>query len=1158
MSLKIDRVQLEIIVQQDSARQQMMQLENQMRSAQKELAKIKKSFGENSDEYRAQEKVIKDLRQKYDSLFDEIGIGKLSLTELCNRQKELNAILRKLDPSIPKWKEYNNQLKEVNGRIKSLRDQSKSTSFSLSKLGDGFNKYATLAATTIAAFTGVTIAARQCTDEYAKMQEAQSQVRKYTGLTTEEVDDLNESLKEMDTRTARERLNGLAGDAGKLGIEGKKKILEFVDAANIINVALGEDLGEDAVKDIGKLAQMFGEDQKLGLRGAMLATGSAINEVAQKSSASEPYLAGFTARVSGAAHQARIAQADILGYASVLDQNMQNQELAATAFQNLMMKMYQEPAKFAQMAGQNVEDFTKLIKTDANQAILQFIETLSKKGGLSELAPMFAEMGLDGVRASGVISVLASKVDDIRKAQEIANKAYREGTSVVKEYNIQNSTVQAEIEKAKKAFQEIRIELGEKLLPVMKYMISTGTLTVKGLSLIVSVLIEYKSVIISVAAAVAGYTLVVKRLIIIQKAQELVTKACTVATRLFNAATKASPWGLVIAGLSAAAAFFLTYKSRTDNSAQSQKNLNKELSETEDHLNRIASIDDRSKNLSNLNSRQKEELKMDAEEEVKIIEDKLAKETIAYKKHYNAQRAEINARKGLDESQKAALLKSLDNEVDAKAKDLEKLVIRKNKLVELINKLPSSSNTVQDPGTTLPSGKEDKDKDNKAYDKRLAELETAQAKEMNALKESLFTELITQEEYQKGMYDIQVKYLGERHKAMEDFKKDTTSLDSEWLDAMIAESNRLYKEREKFTKERKIQDIPAPEEEEDPVDINSPITDYSIEKFKKTEEFKLEFLKSQRANNLISEEQYQDELTEINKKKSEERYKIIASSLMVVSDLARGVGDLMAAMQDSEISKIESKYDKQIKAARKAGKDTTKLEEKKEEEINSVKKKYADKQFAMAVLQVTSSTAVAAMEAYKSLASIPIVGPALGAAAAAAAIAAGAAQIVVAKQQRDEAKGLKSGGYSDDYIQGYTPSGNPDDVAGVIPVHKNEFVTNHEGVANPHVRQFLDIFDVAQKRGTIRLLNTTQILEQIRTRSGKYEGGYTSSSSYTASTNGSNSNITVMDRLERIINILEKVAENTGNISNKGLSVSVKEIRDGIKKLDRLEANISR
>lgn len=101
------------------------------------------------------------------------------------------------------------------------------------------------------------------------------------------------------------------------------------------------------------------------------------------------------------------------------------------------------------------------------------------------------------------------------------------------------------------------------------------------------------------------------------------------------------------------------------------------------------------------------------------------------------------------------------------------------------------------------------------------------------------------------------------------------------------------------------------------------------------------------------------------------------------------------------------------------------------------------------------------------------------------------AQIAVAKQQADEAKGLYTGGYSDDYVQGYTAKGDSYDVAGVIPVHKNEFVTNHEGVANPHVKQFLDVFDIAQKNGTIGMLNTTQILQQVRIRSGRYSGGYT-------------------------------------------------------------------
>lgn len=54
MSLKIDRVQLEIVIQQDQARQKMIELEERMRSANRELQKTKKQFGETSEEYKKQ------------------------------------------------------------------------------------------------------------------------------------------------------------------------------------------------------------------------------------------------------------------------------------------------------------------------------------------------------------------------------------------------------------------------------------------------------------------------------------------------------------------------------------------------------------------------------------------------------------------------------------------------------------------------------------------------------------------------------------------------------------------------------------------------------------------------------------------------------------------------------------------------------------------------------------------------------------------------------------------------------------------------------------------------------------------------------------------------------------------------------------------------
>ena len=182
----------------------------------------------------------------------------LSLRDLGKRQKDLNAILRQLNPNTELYKQYSEQLKEVNNRIKELRGTANETRFSLSKLTDGFNKYGAIAASAIAGLTGITLTMRSCVNEYAEMEEAQSQVIKYTGLTKDEVKELNEEFKQMDTRTARTRLNELAGDAGKLGISTKEGVKEFVEAADMINVALGEDLGKEAITQIGKLADMFG------------------------------------------------------------------------------------------------------------------------------------------------------------------------------------------------------------------------------------------------------------------------------------------------------------------------------------------------------------------------------------------------------------------------------------------------------------------------------------------------------------------------------------------------------------------------------------------------------------------------------------------------------------------------------------------------------------------------------------------------------------------------------------------------------------------------------------------------------------------------------------------------------------------------------------
>ena len=1143
MSLKIDRVQLEIVIQQDQARQKMLQLEEQMRAANTELRKVKKQFGENSAEYKKQVDVLKQLQQEYDNLYDEIGLANLSLRDLGKRQKDLNSILRQLSPNTEAYKQYSAQLKQINDRIRELRGTANETRFSLSKLTDGFNKYGAIAASAIAGLTGITMTMRSCVDEYAKMEEAQSQVIKYTGLSKEAVKELNEEFKQMDTRTPRTRLNELAGDAGKLGISTKEGVKEFVEAADMINVALGEDLGKDAITQIGKLANMFGDGDR-SLKENMLAVGSAVNSVAQSSAASETYLVEFTARMGGVGKQANMAITDIMGFASALDQNMLRSEMASTALSNLILKLYQEPAKYAKLAGLQVDEFTKLMSEDVNEAVLTFLEALDRLGGMDKLAPVLDKMSLSGAEASSVISALAGNVGKVRKEQLGANMAFAEGTSVVNEFNVQNSTVQAELDKAKKRFADIRVELGQQLLPVMKYMISTGSLTVKGLSAVVSVLLENKRVIVTATAAISAYILVVKGATLATKAYEVATKAATWATNLFSKATKTSPWGLVISGLTAAITYFALFRDEADKAAGSQNKLNDALHSNADDLQKYDNLKLLYANKNKLNERQLQQLKTDAQAELDIIEDKITKEEIAYQKQYELDKKRVNDRKDINETTRAVLMSAVESDFKKQMSLLDDLRSRRSVLQDIIKGTPNEGK--KNIFTTPALGDTD-DKVAKAKQEYEAQL--------NDLRNQHALGLVEEEKYQEQLYALEVKYLSKKRELYAEAKLDASLIDQQLLSAMTFEANRQY--ANKLANQKPTE---APERRMEIIEEDAPEEDnYFLDKYKQSLDGQLALLEAFHDAGIISEMEYQDRLTGITKQKEEERTQVRKAALDTFNQLANSMSQLMSAMQESEISKIERRYDAEIKNAQKAGQDTTALEEQKEEAILGVKRKYADKQFALQVLQVTASTAVAAMEAYKAMAGIPVVGPTLGAAAAAAAVISGMAQIAIAKQQRDEAAGLYSGGYSDDYVQGYTAKGDSRDVAGVIPVHKNEFVTNHQGVANPHVKQFLDVFDVAQRNGTIGMINTTQILQQIRFRGGRYTGGYTDDSVAQQSGGGSGSasyDISIL--LRQILNAINKSNEHLVKIAAKELSVNVRSIRDGIKRVEMLERNASR
>lgn len=554
-----------------------------------------------------------------------------SIRDLEYSIKALNQQMHGMERGTEQFKQMELKAKQLKAELQAVRAEGVAQESWIKRSADWFNRMQGLALGAVAAISGITFTVKKCVEEYAKMDDEMTNVRKYTGQAAEEVERMNEDFKKMDTRTPRQKLNQLAEDAGRLGITSTAAVEEFVDGADKINVALGDDLGDKAVSQIGKLAQMFGEDKTKGLRGAMLATGSAVNELAQNSSASAGYLVDFTARVAGVGKQAGFTQAQIMGLASVLDQNMQQDETAATAVQNLLAKMFQDSSKFAKIAGLNVKDFAKTLKEDANGALLQFLAAMRAKGGFADLAPMFEEMKMDGSRATGVLTVLADKLDDIKTAQNLANEAYSEGTSVLNEFETQNESVQAQLDKASKKFLDLSIELAQKLYPAARYCISAASLGVRALSTLVDFVKDYWRILIVLTAAIVTYTAVSKAKLIADKAQmawlnimilrekahlvlvglktsalktmEIVQmaltreiKLTTAAQMLWNKVLLANPITAVIAVVAGLTAAIVTLSKETSTAEQAQRDYNdavtdanKQASEEEASIMRLIS-----------------------------------------------------------------------------------------------------------------------------------------------------------------------------------------------------------------------------------------------------------------------------------------------------------------------------------------------------------------------------------------------------------------------------------------------------------------------------------------------------------------------------------------------------------------------------------------
>lgn len=510
--------------------------------------KFRKEIKKTEAEIRKMESGTKACQRVFAQL------DKASPADLQRALKFLNSELKNIERGSAAWTAQTEKIRRVKAELDKVNAELRQSEGMFARMKNTVNDWGASIAAGAAAMAGLVAAGKAAVEAYAEMDQEMANVRKYTGMTAEQVDHLNEEFKKMDTRTSREALNQLAQEAGRLGKQSEEDVLGFVRAADKINVAL-DDLGEGATLTLSKLTSIFGDEERLGTERSLLAVGSVINELSQNSTASAPYLAEFAQRLAGVGAQAHMTIPEIMGFAAVLDSQGQKLEMSSTAVSKIIMNLFKSPEKIAKATGMAVTEFAETCKRSTNEGLLMLLNRLHELGGIDTLAPVFADMGENGARASAVLAALAGNVDMVRQQQEAANVAFQEAISIDKEFTVQNTTVQADLEKKKKIFREHAVELGEKLLPIMGHFHSSTSMAMKALSIMIDFVQEHGRVLAGVAAGVAAYTVVVKAATAVETAYNAIKKAGIALQTAWNAVTAASPlkWFAFVLGTAAAA-----------------------------------------------------------------------------------------------------------------------------------------------------------------------------------------------------------------------------------------------------------------------------------------------------------------------------------------------------------------------------------------------------------------------------------------------------------------------------------------------------------------------------------------------------------------------------------------------------------------------------
>lgn len=426
----------------------------------KQLGKLAPSSDAAKQVRQQLQALDKEIKQVEDDVVDVNDViarskkGKASIEELKKAYQQLQVELNKINTGDEEFKNKQKALKDLKKEIDDVTGAAH-------KQGGAWNT----ALKNLTAYVGLFAVFNQVKTYFVdlfrlnmKFMDQLTDIRKVALSTTDEIANLSRELAKIDTRTSLEELNRIAYAGAKLGIQtqgGTMALAGFVRAADQVNVALKEDLGEEALTSLAKITEVMGLVDKYGVEKAMLKTGSAIFRLAATSTASSDKIVDFSNRMLALGEQAALTTPDILALGSAVDSMALEPEVAATAFGKLVTELRKGTSPIEKSLGIATGSLKKMIESGRGMdAILTIFRKMGETKNVFALDGLFKDLGSDGARLVKTMVTMAAKNGMLTKAVEESNKAFNDGTAVTVEYNMQQETAMAYMERANNLWEK--------------------------------------------------------------------------------------------------------------------------------------------------------------------------------------------------------------------------------------------------------------------------------------------------------------------------------------------------------------------------------------------------------------------------------------------------------------------------------------------------------------------------------------------------------------------------------------------------------------------------------------------------------------------------------------------------------------------------------